>query len=649
MSFDVVVTTDYDVVVSPEPGDDVMVVTDFEVETIQVPEQGPPGPPGPMGPAGPSGIPTDAPIDGGTYGRFNGNWTHVLPLAGSTMTGPIVLAADPTAPMQAATKEYVDNQISADAGNSLPLMDGTASAGTSPDFSRMDHVHPSDTSRAPINSPAFTGVPTTATTPTAGDSSTKLATTAFVGTAIAAIPPPPTPPSPATAAPLMDGTAAVGTSLLYARQDHVHPSDTSRLALAGGTMTGALNMGAHQINGLSDPAVNTDAVTLQYLNAHTIPDAPADGNTYGRKNNAWVAGGGGSQVYIQDTPPSTTLPAGSMWWKSDTGQLFVLYNDGNSIQWVSAVAVPDSTNYVYRGGDTMTGPLNLSGDATSGYQAVSWHQWISRQPLFGYIGGLTSYSNSGTQITILTGLCCDSTGAAMIINTTAFTKTTAAWAAGSGVGATPPGVTIPSNGWFHVFACSAGPYGGGTTNVADFFFDTDVNGSHMPSGYVYKRRIGSIDVSSGAILGYVQYGDTFTWLFPSSPFGYLIYTNSGFPISGYALTAAATPPGVKCEVLSTIFATFAVASTNGSQINFKIYDPDMSSSAVASGACSDIECVFITPSGLADARTCQHRTFVAASNQNVAISMYGTGTGTQGYLYIYQYGWVDRRGRDGNL
>jgi hypothetical protein len=33
--------------------------------------------------------------------------------------------------------------------------------------------------------------------------------------------------SPATVPPLMDGTAAVGTSTLFARQDHVHPSDTS--------------------------------------------------------------------------------------------------------------------------------------------------------------------------------------------------------------------------------------------------------------------------------------------------------------------------------------------------------------------------------------------------------------------------------------
>lgn len=43
---------------------------------------------------------------------------------------------------------------------------------------------------------------------------------------------------PATANPLMDGTAAVGTSTKYARQDHVHPKDTSKANLASPTFTG---------------------------------------------------------------------------------------------------------------------------------------------------------------------------------------------------------------------------------------------------------------------------------------------------------------------------------------------------------------------------------------------------------------------------
>ena len=66
----------------------------------------------------------------------------------------------------------------------VPLMDGAATIGTSGHWAQADHVHPSDTSRAPLASPAFTGNPTAPTQATA-DSSTKLASTAFVQAAAA--------------------------------------------------------------------------------------------------------------------------------------------------------------------------------------------------------------------------------------------------------------------------------------------------------------------------------------------------------------------------------------------------------------------------------------------------------------------------------
>jgi hypothetical protein len=74
-----------------------------------------------------------------------------------------------------ATTAFVLGQAS----SSAPVIDGSASAGTSPRFSRGDHRHPTDTSRAPLNSPALTGAPT-APTPDANDDSTKIATTAWV-------------------------------------------------------------------------------------------------------------------------------------------------------------------------------------------------------------------------------------------------------------------------------------------------------------------------------------------------------------------------------------------------------------------------------------------------------------------------------------
>lgn len=45
-----------------------------------------------------------------------------------------------------------------------------------------------------------------------------------------------------TTAPLMDGTAAVGVSNAFARGDHVHPSDSSKLNISGGTISGDLTV-----------------------------------------------------------------------------------------------------------------------------------------------------------------------------------------------------------------------------------------------------------------------------------------------------------------------------------------------------------------------------------------------------------------------
>ena len=66
-----------------------------------------------------------------------------------------------------------------------PVMSSTATPGTSTIPSRQDHRHPSDTSRAPLASPTFTGVPAGPTAAPATNT-TQLAMTEFVGAAIAA-------------------------------------------------------------------------------------------------------------------------------------------------------------------------------------------------------------------------------------------------------------------------------------------------------------------------------------------------------------------------------------------------------------------------------------------------------------------------------
>lgn len=68
----------------------------------------------------------------------------------------------------------------------MPVMDGQASIGVKKEYARSDHRHPTDTSRAPIQSPEFTGTPK-APTAADGTSTTQLATTAFVQNRISAL------------------------------------------------------------------------------------------------------------------------------------------------------------------------------------------------------------------------------------------------------------------------------------------------------------------------------------------------------------------------------------------------------------------------------------------------------------------------------
>ena len=66
-----------------------------------------------------------------------------------------------------------------------------------------------------------------------------------------------------------------------------------------------------------------------------------------------------SSVTVGTVAPSSPK-VGSLWWESDTGLLYIYYNDGDSSQWVIASPMPDfSGSFVSKAGDTMTGHLTL--------------------------------------------------------------------------------------------------------------------------------------------------------------------------------------------------------------------------------------------------------------------------------------------------
>ena len=118
----------------------------------------------------------------------NGTWSQWEKIA---VTASPAFTGTPTAPTaaagtnttQLATTAFVNTEINNDrpyeATATNIKMNGTQAVGTRDTVARGDHVHPTDTSRAPLASPALTGTPT-APTQSSSDNSTRIATTSWV-------------------------------------------------------------------------------------------------------------------------------------------------------------------------------------------------------------------------------------------------------------------------------------------------------------------------------------------------------------------------------------------------------------------------------------------------------------------------------------
>ena len=166
--------------------------------------------------------------------------------------------------------------------------------------------------------------------------------------------------------PLMNSAAAVGIANAWAREDHVHPSDTSRLALTGGTMTGPLVTAV--------PPTALDAVNKAYVDTAVGNLQLFLGTWQVATDTPSIMGGGANSgdYYIAVTANPTVpenAPAGipGIGGTSVGNGDLVIWNGTIWQQVIGSGLVKAEADqlYVSLTGSTMTGPLTLNATPTA--------------------------------------------------------------------------------------------------------------------------------------------------------------------------------------------------------------------------------------------------------------------------------------------
>jgi hypothetical protein len=135
------------------------------------------------------------------------------------------------------------------------------------------------------------------------------------------------------------------------------------------------------------------------------PQPPIGGAPVWRWNgSSWVnvyglQGTGG--IYVSDTAP-TGIPDGSLWWKSDVGQLYVYYNDGDSKQWVIASPTVNPSSYAAKTDVAPMDAMMWSGMQVNGNMEISQENGTSAVVFSGGLGKSVldcwAAQNTGAQV-----------------------------------------------------------------------------------------------------------------------------------------------------------------------------------------------------------------------------------------------------------
>jgi len=249
--------------------------------------------------------------------------------------------------------------------------------------------------------------------------------------------------------------------------------------------------------------------------------------------------------------------------------------------------------------------------------------------LTNYIGGLTlSTAGSSATFGIAVGSATDTTNVSLMLLSSAYTKTTSAWAVGTAAGSLDTGA-IANSTWYHVWLIQRPD-----TGVVDVLISTSATSPTLPTNYTLKRRIGSMKTNGSAQwVGFTQIGDLFTW---SS------YVNATLDINnvitgtqgGYAVNV---PTGVK--VTARIFGWGQ--NSNSTSTTYTISSQENSSLTTTNGS---YPCTVNIISGVGVANAAGF-TLDILTNTTAQINIVGSGVDGSSLVRASAYAWYDTRGR----
>jgi hypothetical protein len=298
----------------------------------------------PADPVEPLEVATKQYVDANIGGGGTGDWldqesgdARYVNLSGDIMTGALVLSGDPQAPMESATKQYVDNQITNNGGISLPTADGRY-VNVSGDTMTGQLVLPADPTQ-PLQAATKKYVDARSISPADADAR-------YVNVDGDTM----------TGALLLNGDP---TNLLQAATKqyvdakgglNAEAGDLRYVNLTGDTMTGALVLPA-------DPTLPLEAATKQYVDA-LIDEAE------GLDEDNFVNVAGDTMTGQLNVPVTPIDPANA------TSKQYV----DTQVAAAASAGIDEATadeRYVDVAGDTMTGQLILAADPVLPLEAVT--------------------------------------------------------------------------------------------------------------------------------------------------------------------------------------------------------------------------------------------------------------------------------------